>query len=138
MLSDSDIIDKVNPYLDDMPGAWSAPYTFSGYMKLDEEPEVTQDPSPACDMASTAGDKQVDWCKPGEPNCPMSRELEPTQKVDSDISYKDRGDVMFGADLGISSMLKTSLPRKMDMQFLINVILLLMFLIFIIRLAGKL
>ena len=135
MLSESDLIDQVNPFVDDMPGAWSKPYGFAGYMKLDEEPMLKEDPSPACDMATTAGDKQIDWCKPGEPNCPMSREVEPTQKVDADISYEDRGDVMIGTDLGVVEFISS---RQLDRQFFINLIILLIFVIVLIKLTERL
>ena len=136
MLSESDIIDQVNPFVDEMPGAWSKPYGFAGYMKLDDEPPLKEDPSPACEMATTAGDKQVDFCEPGEPNCPMSRELEPTQKVDSDISYEERGDLMFGTDLGVVDLVTG--VKKIDKQFFINLALLLIFVIILIKLTERL
>ena len=126
MLSDSDIIDNVNPFVINPPGAWSNPYPFSGYMPLDEDKFKEQEPSPACEIATTAGDKQIDWCKPGVPNCPMSRELEPTQRVDIDISYKDRGDVLFGEYV---------MPvDKFDKQFFINVLLLIFIIIMLFKL----
>ena len=136
MLSESDLIDQVNPFVDEMPGAWSKPYGFASYMKLDDEPPLKEDPSPACEMATTAGDKQVDFCEPGEPNCPMSRELEPTQKVDSDISYEERGDIMFGTDLGVIDLV-TNTPT-INKQFFINLVLLLIFIIILIKLTERL
>lgn len=134
MLSESDLIDQVNPFVDNMPGGWSKPYPFDGYLKLEDEPMDKEDPSPACDMATTAGDKQVDWCKTGEPNCPMSRELEPTQRVDPDISYEKRGDVPFGIDLGF----KNIKSQKLDTQFFINVSILLIAIILLIKLTERL
>jgi hypothetical protein len=136
-MSDSDLIDQVNPFLTNMPGSWSQPYYFEGYMKMpdsDKEDECPS-PSPACEMATTAGDKQIDWCKPGEPNCPMSRELEPTQKVDPDISYEDRGDIPFGIDFGV---VKQVIPRKLNRQVVINLIILLIFIILLVKLTAKL
>jgi hypothetical protein len=132
MLSESDLIDQVNPFLSNMPGAWSKPYSPDGYMKIEDQDEE-EDESPACEMATTAGDKQIDWCKPGEPNCPMNRELEPTQRADPDISYSDRGDVPFGVDFG-----SKSLPKKMDTQFFINLIILLIFIVILIKLTERL
>jgi hypothetical protein len=137
MLSESDLIDQVNPFVDEMPGAWSKPYGFASYMKLDDEPPLKEDPSPACEMATTAGDKQIDFCKPGEPNCPMSRELEPTQKADADISYEARDDVMFGTDLGVVDLVTSSAPT-INTQFFINLALLLIFVIILIKLTERL
>jgi len=126
MLSDSDIIDNVNPFVINPPGAWSNPYLFSGYMPIEDDKFKEQDPSPVCDIATTAGDKQIDWCKPGVPNCPMSRELEPTQRVDTDISYKDRGDMLFGEDI---------MPvDKIDRKFFINILLLIFIIIMVFKL----
>ena len=133
MLSESNLIDQVNPFLSNMPGAWSNPYQFDSYMKMDDDKFQEQDESPACAIASSAGDKQVSWCKPGTPNCPMSRELEPTQRVDPDISYKDRGDVIIGSDLG-----EFGGTPAINKQFLINVILLLILIFIAIKLTEKL
>jgi hypothetical protein len=134
MLSESNLIDQVNPFLTNMPGAWSNPYPFAGgYNDPEEEEFLEQDESPACDIASSAGDNQVSWCKPGTPNCPMARELEPTQRVDPDISYKDRGDVIIGSDLG--ELVGT---HTINAQFLINVILILVIIFIAIKLTEKL
>jgi hypothetical protein len=133
MMSDSDIIDNVNPFVDYPPGAWSKPYPFSGYMKLKEEPFKEQENTPVCDMATTAGDRQIDWCEPGVPNCPMSRELEPTQRVDPDISYAARGDVPFGQ---LEQMVEPS--NKFDKQLLINIIVLILVIIIVVKLTERL
>ena len=73
------------------------------YEPLTSEIWEKQEPSVACEIATTAGDKQVDWCnrKKRKPNCPMSRELEPTQKVDGDISYCARDGNVFGNNFKI-------------------------------------
>jgi len=137
MLSDSDLIDQVNPFLSNLSGAWSRPYPSDGYMKIEDMDQMDkEDPSPACEMASTAGDKQTEWCKPGTPNCPMSRELEPTQRVEPDISYDDRGDIPFGTDFGIRDIIKG--PRKLDRQFFINASILLIVIIVLIKATEKL
>ena len=136
MLSDSNLIDQVNPFLSNMPGAWSKPYQPDGYMKMEDESEYKEEPCPACEMATTAGDKQIDWCKPGVPNCPMNRELEPTQRADPDISYVDRGDIMFGA--GFDTIKSIKFPKKLDTQFFINLSILLIFIIIIIKLTERL
>jgi hypothetical protein len=133
MMSDSDIIDNVNPFVDYPPGAWSNPYPFSGYMKLEEGPYKEQENTPVCDMATTAGDKQIDWCKPGVPNCPMSRELEPTQRAEPDISYEARGDVPFGQ---LNPMVEN--PITFDRQILINILALLVFIFLLVKITEQL
>jgi hypothetical protein len=133
MMSDSDIIDNVNPFVDYPPGAWSNPYPFSGYMKLKEEPFKEQENTPVCDMATTAGDRQIDWCEPGVPNCPMTRYLEPTQRVDPDISYDERGDEPFGQ---LEQMVEP--PNGFNRQFLINIIVLVLFIIVLVKVTEQL
>jgi len=89
-------LDPINTTLVNPPGAHSAPYKYTTYEELPEEMWVKQEPSVACQIATTAGDKQIAWCKPSKPNCPMSRNLEPTQRVDPDISFCDRDGDVFG------------------------------------------
>jgi len=89
-------LDPINTTLVNPPGASSAAYKFTTYEELPEEMWVKQEPSVACQIATTAGDKQIAWCKPSKPNCPMSRNLEPTQRVDPDISFCDRDGDVFG------------------------------------------
>ena len=89
-------LDPINTTLVNPPGASSAAYKYTTYEELPEEMWVKQEPSVACQIATTAGDKQIAWCKPGKPNCPMSRNLEPTQRVDPDISFCDRDGDGFG------------------------------------------
>jgi hypothetical protein len=89
-------LDPINTTLVNPPGARSAAYKYTTYQELPSEMWEKQEPSVACQIATTAGDRQVDWCKPGKPNCPMSRNLEPTQRVDTDISYCDRDGDVFG------------------------------------------
>ena len=66
-----------------LPGTWSDPYPFSATVaekeavyNLDKESE-----KPICDVAITAGDRTVDMCKPGKPNCPIKRPLEPRRNI---------------------------------------------------------
>ena len=89
-------LDPINTTLVNPPGAWSAAYKYTTYEELPEEMWVKQEPSVSCQIATTAGDNQIAWCKPGKPNCPMSRNLEPTQRVDPDISFCDRDGDIFG------------------------------------------
>ena len=58
---------KLNPYLDNMPGATSAPYDYS---KPEPPPKNGEsslndpEPSPICDWATTMGDNTISVCKP--------------------------------------------------------------------------
>jgi hypothetical protein len=133
MLSDSEIIDNVNPFVYYPPGAWSNPYPFSPYMTLPDKPFEVQDPSSACETQTTAGDRQIDWCKPRQPNCPIHRELEPTQRADPDISYEARGDVPYG-ELNI----KNDGGPKFDKQFFMNLVGFIIMILLILRLTEKL
>ena len=94
-------LDPINTVLVNPPGAWSAPYAFEASTTVAGELWEKQDVSPACKIATTAGDKQVSWCNPGTPNCPMGRELEPTFRVDADIVYCDRDGDVFGNNFKI-------------------------------------
>jgi len=91
-------LNPINTTLSNPPGARSAPYKYTVYEPLTSEIWEKQEPSVACDIARTAGDKQAAWCarKTRKPNCPMSRNLEPTQRVDADISYCARDGDVFG------------------------------------------
>jgi hypothetical protein len=124
MLSDSDIIDQVNPFVSNMPGAWSKPYDFAHYKELKEPDFEPGMEDPSCEIALTAGDKQIDWCQPRKPNCPMHRELEPTQRVDPDISYEQRGDVLYGIEDFVAK--KSSGLSMIQMIILILIVLLLL------------
>ena len=92
IINDANLIDQVNPFLIEAPGTWSRPYEFSD--KDDVPPmEIAQwdseERSAGCQASTSGSDNQVAWCNPGEPNCPMQRMLEPTQRVDPDIPYPD-------------------------------------------------
>lgn len=96
-------LNPINTTLSNPPGARSAPYKYTVYEPLTSEIWEKQEPSVACDIARTAGDKQAAWCarKTRKPNCPMSRNLEPTQRVDADISYCARDGDVFGNNFKI-------------------------------------
>ena len=128
MLSNSDLIDQVNPFIDNLPGALYKPYEFGSYKELIEPPyKEGSEPSSICETMLTAGDKTIDWCQPGVPNCPMSRELEPTQKVDPDISYEDGVFVPFS---------KTSSDETY--QILVKILIILLIIALILIVAEKL
>jgi hypothetical protein len=94
-------LNPINTTLVNPPGAWSAPYKFGVNYPLPAEMWEAEDPSPACTIQTTAGDRQVDWCFPRKPNCPMSRELEPTQHVNGDMDYCARDGDVFGLNYKI-------------------------------------
>ena len=129
MLSNSDLIDQVNPFVDNPPGALYKPYEFGSYKELVEPPykEGNDGPSPICSNMLTAGDKTIDWCKPGVPNCPMSRDLEPTQRVDPDISYEDGVFVPFSTKISSD-----------ETQLLIKILIFLLIIALLIILVEKL
>jgi hypothetical protein len=79
MLSDSNTMNKINPFVMSdfsLPGGWSEPKPYSD--------DVTT-PPPICSEGISAGDRASDVCSVMEPNCPMSRLLEPTREYDYDI-----------------------------------------------------
>lgn len=91
-ISDSDVIDQINPFLEEPSGTWSKPYTFALSPEHVEEKAMWDAEGPnkdSCKVASTAGDNQVAWCSEREPNCPLHRNIEPTQRVDKDIDYPE-------------------------------------------------
>jgi len=96
-------LDPINTTLSNPPGARSAPFKYSVYEQLPKEIWESQVPSVSCDIATTAGDRQIEWCNPQKPNCPMSRNLEPTQRVDKDIVYCDRDGDVFGLNYKIKN-----------------------------------
>jgi hypothetical protein len=79
---------KANPFINNMPGTWSAPYSYS---KPSPPPQngnlYDTEPSPICNWATTWGDNTVSLCRPPykypqEVSCPMSRPLEPQRRID--------------------------------------------------------
>ena len=92
MIDDGALIDQVNPFLAEPSGTWSRPYAFPDK----ESPELdapaqweTDEPSAGCAASVSGSDNQAAFCHPGTPNCAMRRSLEPMQRVDPDIIYKD-------------------------------------------------
>ena len=92
IIDDSNLIDQVNPFLDEPSGTWSRPYAFPDK----ESPEVdapaqweTTEQSAGCAASASGSDNQASFCHPGTPNCNMRRSLEPGQRVDPDIIYKE-------------------------------------------------
>jgi hypothetical protein len=79
---------KVNPFLNNMPGAWSAPYRYAKPTPTPAPPPTPlNEESPICKWGATWGDNTVSVCKPPfkfDPvlSCPMSRPLVPERRID--------------------------------------------------------
>ena len=81
---------KLNPFVNNPPGAWSAPYKYANpspppqnNTKFPTDPS----PSPICNWGATYGDNTVSVCDPPfkfDPvlSCPMSRPLVPERRID--------------------------------------------------------
>lgn len=94
MLSDQAIIDNINPFVVrpnmSLPGTWSNPYDFGHYTDITGLPMMDKEDdekSPICSYGITAGDKTIDFCSELEPNCPMSRMLEPKRNIDYGFTH---------------------------------------------------
>lgn len=105
--NDTVLFDKLNPFTSgNMPGAWSAPYSYAKPQVPDKEvnelkPKPHSD-SPACEYASTAGDNTVQWCNPAKPNCPMSRPWLPERLFDPGMWAYNKTDK--GSIAGLSTV----------------------------------
>ena len=81
---------KANPYWNNPPGAWSAPYKYAKPApppKNNNSFPGDMEPSPICSWATTWGDNTVSVCNPPykfapKMSCPMSRPLEPQRRID--------------------------------------------------------
>lgn len=87
MLDDQKTIDDVNPFVQEdfsLPGTWSDPYEFVSYENVPEEASTLDKDtkSPLCETMGSLGDYTIASCNPREPNCPMSRPLEPERLID--------------------------------------------------------
>ena len=86
MLSDSNTINDFNPFVMgdfSLPGASRKPQEFDKFpLPVQEEKFPVDKNSPICDYGITAGDKTIDMCRPGKPNCPLSRPLLPGRNID--------------------------------------------------------
>lgn len=79
MLSDKNTMNKINPFVMSdfsLPGSWSEPKPYS---------DDVSTPPQICSEGISAGDRASDVCSVIEPNCPMSRLLEPTRDYEYDI-----------------------------------------------------
>jgi len=89
MLSDENTINDVNPYV--VGGEMSLPGTvrqighFADFTR-EVRPEgygvPEQERSPMCDVATTAGHRTIELCRPRKPNCALKRPLHPKRNLD--------------------------------------------------------
>lgn len=87
MLVDSNRLNKYNPYaveqIMNMPGTVNASYSYT--VDTPKDPQSISsaiERSPLCDVGLTSGDRTIDFCNPGKPNCPMERSLVPERIID--------------------------------------------------------
>lgn len=104
MLDDYNQINDINPFVVkdfSLPGTWSDPYEFAPHKEAPEDVAQWDAPykSPSCSMVAL-GDKTVSFCNPGEPNCPMSRPLEPQQNFEPGMwTYQKKVEKSKGFDI---------------------------------------
>ena len=85
MISDHLRVNNINPFVENMPGSWNAPYDYSVSDTMHKEPPAQwehKEESHVCDTQLTAGDNTIGMCRPSKPNCPMSRFQEPRRLYD--------------------------------------------------------
>lgn len=107
MLCDDATINDINPYVSrdfSLPGGVRQIPDFADHSedlvatRRREAPVLVVDEplSVTCDIASTAGDRTVDFCSGGrEPPCPLARDVHPKRNIDygwtkTNLKFKDR------------------------------------------------
>ena len=96
MLCDMNLINDINPFWANPPGAWSDPYPFAkaggdDFLSVQD----TIEKSPICDWGVSAGNNTVTLCEPPfnfpkKKSCPMSRPLEPMQLFEDGLWSLDK------------------------------------------------
>lgn len=87
MLCDNETINDINPYVSrdfSLPGGVRQIPDFADHAKdMTREGRQQKQLSPICDIASTSGDRTIDFCTGGrQPPCPLARPLEPRRNID--------------------------------------------------------
>jgi len=131
IIDDANLIDQVNPFLtEQLPGTWSRPYDFSDKEGVPTN-EIAQwdsdETSPGCESGPVGTDNRsrgyFALCEPGEPNCPMRRNLEPTQRVDPDIKYpNDPGNVPADAIHGVPKQKQKSMVPLLVLLIIMSLV----------------
>lgn len=111
MLSDSNTINDFNPYVMgdfSLPGASRKPQEFDRHplpQQMASDPFAARS-SVMCEYGITAGDKTIDMCRPGTPNCPLSRPFVPGRNIDRGFTVwnnvKQNAEVIVERACGIS------------------------------------
>jgi hypothetical protein len=90
LLSEEDAMNKLNPYVlfdFSLPGSVRQTPDFADHGREvhgGRDVERTSPLSPICDVASTSGDRTIDFCKGGrEPSCPLTRPAYPRRRIDT-------------------------------------------------------
>lgn len=87
LLSEEDAMNKLNPYVVfdfSLPGSVRQTPEFANHGKEVHGTRDVERMSPICDVASTSGDRTIDFCKGGrEPPCPLNRPVYPRRRVDT-------------------------------------------------------
>jgi hypothetical protein len=93
LLSEEDAMNKLNPYVVfdfSLPGSVRQTPEFSDHGKEVHGTRDVERGSPICDVASTSGDRTIDFCKGGrEPPCPLNRPVYPRRRVDTCAGEKE-------------------------------------------------
>ena len=88
MLCDDATINDVNPFVVhdfSLPGSVRQTPEFADYTKdVNTKSDISFPKlSPICDVATTAGDKTIDFCTGGRnPPCPLNRPVHPRRNID--------------------------------------------------------
>lgn len=132
MIVDSNAINDFNPFVvGDMslPGTFDRPYEYD--VGSVTNTIVTKPPtsSPACQIATTAGDNSIDWCT-GRKMCKLSRPLYPMRNIDP-------GFTCYGIDPDVDAVdIRNGTGTGIDL-FTILVALAIIFIVFMIMKGGK-
>jgi len=87
LLSEEDAMNKLNPYVVfdfSLPGSVRQTPEFTDHGKEVHATRDVERRSPICAVASTSGDRTIDFCKGGrQPPCPLERPVYPRIRVDT-------------------------------------------------------
>lgn len=114
MLCDDATINDINPFVVhdfSLPGGVRQTPEFADYSKDVNTKADIEVPalSPICDIASTAGDRTVDFCTGGrQPPCPLGRPVHPRRNIDYGWTREGRKAAAAPAALGVAIPMPTT------------------------------
>jgi hypothetical protein len=136
MLDDENQMNGWNPFVNErdllLPGSVRRNGDFDDFDEVVTEstwgvPDA--EPSPLCEVATTMGDRTVDYCKPAAPNCADNRSMHPKRYIDLGWTCKHpRG----GAPKGPIQVVSPSPRNKLVVRPLVIFILTLLILFLLI------